>query len=209
MNLFYDILDQKRLDILPLFAAFKDKFYLAGGTGLALQLGHRDSIDFDFFTPDHFDTYSFYSELADIFKTKKIVKTLDEKDSLNITVDEEIRLSFLRYPYALVNAPIEENSMKIASVEDIGCMKLSAIVSRAAWKDYVDAYFILRKISLGSLLEVASRKMADLDRNLILKSLVYFADIAQDPIIFKRGSDVSKSEVENFLNEQVKALARP
>ena len=51
--------------------------------------------------------------------------------------------------------------------------------------------------------------MADLDRNLILKSLVYFADIVQDPIIFKRGSDVSKSEVENFLNEQVKALARP
>ena len=47
--MFYDILDKNRLDILPLLAGFKDRFYLAGGTGLALQLGHRDSHDFDFF----------------------------------------------------------------------------------------------------------------------------------------------------------------
>ncbi|MEJ2618234.1 MAG: nucleotidyl transferase AbiEii/AbiGii toxin family protein, partial [Ignavibacteriaceae bacterium] len=49
------ILDKKRKDLLPLLKEFKDKFYLAGGTALALQLGHRSSDDFDFFSFEHFE----------------------------------------------------------------------------------------------------------------------------------------------------------
>lgn len=59
--MFYNILDKKRLEILPLLENFKKDFYLAGGTGLALQLGHRDSIDFDFFSLGKVDTVKLFS----------------------------------------------------------------------------------------------------------------------------------------------------
>lgn len=206
MNIFYDILDKNRLDILSLFKQFKNQFYLAGGTGLALQLGHRDSVDFDFFTPDHFDTVTFYTDLLNIFNGRKITKTLEDKDSLNILIDKDIKLSFLRYPYILLNVYIDEKNLKIASLEDIACMKLSAIVSRATWKDYVDIYFILKKISLGLLLEKINKKMPDLDQNLILKSVVYFNDIVDEPIMFKHGFNVSHREVEKFLVDRVREL---
>ena len=204
--MFYDILDQKRIEILPLFKFFKEKFYLAGGTGLALQLGHRDSVDFDFFTEDHFDTFKLYREILEIFSSKKILKTLEEKDSLNIIIDDGIKFSILRCPYPLVRPAIDEEYLKIASIEDIGCMKLSAITSRSIEKDYVDLYFILKKISLKELLSQAQSKMPDLNQNLILKSLVYFDDITSEKIIFKNNSAVQFSNVKTFLKEQVVSL---
>ncbi len=109
--------------MLPLFGAFKKQFYLAGGTGLALQIGHRDSADFDFFTPDHFDVAALHSNLIEIFGGEKIIATLEEKDSLNVVIDDEMKLSFLRYAYKLIDPCIEEEYLKIASMKDIACLK--------------------------------------------------------------------------------------
>ncbi|OGF74364.1 hypothetical protein A2W48_02645 [Candidatus Giovannonibacteria bacterium RIFCSPHIGHO2_12_44_12] len=201
----YDILGEKRVSLLPRFKLFKERFYLAGGTGLALQIGHRDSVDFDFFTADHFDTASFHSELLDIFKGLKIVKTLEEKDSLAVIIDGEVKLSFLRYPYVLLNPAIDEENIKIASIEDIACMKFSAIVSRATWKDYVDLYFIIRQKPLRNLFASLFRKMPDLDQNLVLKSLVYFKDVVDENVAFRGGQDVSRTTVEKFLEKTVKS----
>src|SRR3989344_955285 len=116
--MFYDILDKKRIEILSFFNLFKDRFYLAGGTGLALQIGHRDSIDFDFF-----------------------------------------KLSFFRYPYILIKDCLDEENLRIASIEDIACMKLSAIVSRAVEKDFVDLYFIIKKIQFKHGFNVAMKEL--------------------------------------------------
>lgn len=77
--LHYEILDKKRNKILFLFKAFKKDFYLAGGTGLALQIGHRDSLDFNFFSSKDFDTKMLFSKVKDIFKDFKIVKTQESK----------------------------------------------------------------------------------------------------------------------------------
>lgn len=205
--MFYDILDEKRIEILPLFQPLKDRFYLAGGTGLALQIGHRDSVDFDFFMQEHFNTFTVYTELLELFESRKLVKTLEEKDSLNVIVDNTIKLSLLRYPYALLNSCIDEKYMRIASIEDIGCMKLSTISGRAIEKDYIDLYFILKQIPLSTLLEKAKQKMPDLDRNLVLKSLVYFDDMTSERIIFKHDSEVQFSEVKKFLENQVTSLS--
>lgn len=204
--MFYDILDQKRIEILPLFRFFKEKFYLAGGTGLALQLGHRDSVDFDFFTEDHFDTFKLYTEILEIFNGKKILKTLEEKDSLNIIIDDVIKLSILRYPYPLLKPAIDEEYLRIASVEDIGCMKLSVITNRSMEKDYIDLYFILKKISLRDLLSQMQGKMPDLDQNFVLKSLVYFDDVSPEEILFKNNSAVQFFDVKDFLKKQVISL---
>ena len=83
-------------------------------------------------------------------------------------------------------------------------MKLSAITSRSAEKDYVDLYFILKKIPLRELLDACSAKFKILDRNLILKSLVYFDDIHSEHILFKRGSDVALDTIKDYLRKIVK-----
>ncbi len=85
-------------------------------------------------------------------------------------------------------------------------MKLSAVVSRAVEKDYVDIYFLLQNISLQTMLDQTKQKMPDLDENLILKSLVYFDDVEREKIVFKHDKQVSFETVQLFLKETVQKL---
>ena len=77
--MFYDILDEKRIKILPKLKFLKEEFYLAGGTALALQIGHRDSIDFDFFKQEKLDTEKLFYKIKNVFKEHKILKIQEEK----------------------------------------------------------------------------------------------------------------------------------
>lgn len=202
-KLYWDILDTKRKEILPLFNNFKEDYYLAGGTALALQLGRRDSVDFDFFSSNNFSTNELSLKIEKIFKDHKIIKTQEEKDTLTFLLDDTIKISFFCYPYKLIKPLINTTDIKLASVEDIGSMKLSAITSRSLKKDYVDLYFILQKISLEELLEITKTKFPSLDINLILKSLVYFDDITDEPIIYKNNHEIEFEKIEAFLKETV------
>lgn len=204
--MFYDILDEERVNILPRLSFLKDRFYLAGGTGLALQLGHRDSVDFDFFTKQSLDTFNLYKELLQVFGQDNVSKTLEEKDTLNVILNGNIKLSFFSYPYPLLEPLIQEDFLNIANIIDVGCMKLSAIVNRAQEKDYIDLYFILKQISLVTLLSKAKEKMPDLDYNLILKSLIYFDDILKENVMFKHNQEISFDTVKEFLEEEVKKV---
>ena len=76
------------------------------------------------------------------------------------------------------------------SIKDIGCMKLSAIISRATNKDYIDLYYILQRVELLELLKWAEQKFPEIDTNLILKSLVYFEDVEVETINFKHNKEV-------------------
>ena len=202
--MFYNILDEKRKNILSLFEPLKSDFYLAGGTALALQLGHRDSVDFDFFSKKDFNTKDLFEKLKEIFKNHKIQKVQDEKNTLTIIVDEDIKLSFFTYQYPLLNPLISEKYIKLASIEDIACMKLSAIVSRSIEKDFVDLYFILQDNKLAKLLELSQKKFPSLDANLIIKSLTYFDDIVEEAIIFKNNKNVSLDKIKTFFMEVVR-----
>jgi len=188
MDLHWNILNDKRQTILPLLKKFSfDGFYLAGGTGLALQLGHRDSIDFDFFKEGDFDT-----------------TFLIEKNTVSCLIDDSIQLSFFGYRHSLLQPLIKTEHFDIASIVDIGCMKLSAITSRYVEKDYIDLYFILQNVSLSDLLENFIKKYPNFDKTLILKSLVYFDDVLKEPILFKENHNVSFETIKVFLQKAVK-----
>ncbi len=206
--MYYDILDKKRLDILPLLKSFKNDFYLAGGTALALYFGHRDSIDFDFFSKKDIDTAKLFEEMRDIFKGKKIIKIQEEKNTLTVLIDEDIKISFFTYKYNLLKEKRNEDNFLLASIEDIACMKLSAVLSRASNKDYIDLYYILQELDLAKILELFKEKFEDTDINLVLKSLVYFDDIEIEPIIFKHGKDIDFEEVKAFLIEEIKSVKK-
>lgn len=186
MDIHLDILDEKRRNLLPTFASFKDDgFYLAGGTALALQIGHRDSVDFDFFKQASFDTQSLFERIRSHLQENTLLKTQESKDTLYVVINDEVRLSFMSFPYPLMMPLVETPSLSLAAIEDIGCMKLSAITGRSSLKDYVDLYFILGRVPLTKLLELLKKKMPSLDTLLVIKSLVYFEDIVEEPILYK------------------------
>jgi predicted nucleotidyltransferase component of viral defense system len=203
-ELYFDILDQKRTDLLPLLKPFKDNFYLAGGTALALLLGHRDSFDFDFFSPGSFSTEDLFRKGEQVFAGHHVVRTQEANDTLTIVIDESTKVSFFAYPYELVRPLLDEDYFRIASIEDIACMKLSAITSRSVLKDYVDLYFILHNVALGKLLNFTKEKFYTIDANIILKSLVYFEDIQEEPILFKHNKEVSFKLVKEYIAKTVK-----
>lgn len=202
--MFYSILDANRKELLPLLTPFKQHYYLAGGTGLALQIGHRKSEDFDFFTSQSFSTTDLFNEIQRYLVKYSLVKIQEEENTLTILVDDAIKISFFHYSYPLLEPLLEEKNLKIASVVDIGCMKLSTIVSRATLKDYIDLYFILKSVPLKELLEKSKQKHPTLDTNLALKSLIYFDDVSADPIEFMPDHSVSFDQVKSFLTHEVK-----
>ncbi len=201
--MFYNILNEERKKILPKLSAFKEEYYLAGGTALALQIGHRVSEDFDFFTARPFPTEGLFKRVLATFEQYPLQKIQEENNTLTILINN-IKLSFFHDPYLILEPLIELEHLQLASVIDIGCMKLSAVVSRAAMKDYVDLYFILQMISLEELLVKCEQKLPSLDRNLILKSLVYFEDIIEEPIHYIPTREVSNDDIKGFLKTEVK-----
>ncbi len=205
MSIHWNILDDERRALLPLFATFSTQgFYLAGGTGLALQLGHRDSIDFDFFSERPFDAELLAKELDTLFVGRTVTVTQLENNTLSCVVGDNVQLSFMTYAYPLIEPLVCTDHFPLASIQDIGCMKLSAITSRSVEKDYVDLYQILQSIDLSTLLSLSYKKHPALDEALILKSLVYFDDVLREPILYKEGHQVTFERIKEFLTETVR-----
>lgn len=203
----WSILDKQRQEaVTRLGIAREQGFYLAGGTALALQFGHRDSIDFDFFRPEPFDTEALCGLLQQAFSGHDLVKVQDERNTLTAFVDDAIKLSFMTYPYPLLGQLVKADALDLAGPIDIGCMKLSAITGRAATKDYVDLYFILQRVPLPELLEHCGCKLPMLDQVLILKSLVFFEDLDEEPIRYTDEHRVEFDRIKNFLRSQVRSM---
>ncbi len=164
---------------------FIQRYYLAGGTGLALHLGHRFSVDFDFFSP--FSNATRQDERA-------ILRTLLDDPSLEITFDKdmtfvatwrEVGLSFFCLPlYPLVQPLYQIDGVPVASLAEIGAMKLAAIIDRGTRKDLVDLYYILQHVPLDELFEVASVKYARVRTFAIsaTRALGYFDDAEALPM---------------------------
>ena len=167
--MFDNILSRQRKNILPYLETFKNDFYLAGGTALALQIGHRESIDFDFFSEKKFNNNKLFEQIKNNLSAYQVKKVQDEKDTLTVILDNQSKISFFFYPYPLLEPLITEKYLNLASIRDIACMKLSAIVNRSVQKDYVDLYFILQQYPLSELLQSARKKFPEIETNLIIK----------------------------------------
>jgi len=203
------ILTESRKKILPLLVSWKEKFYLAGGTGLALQIGHRDSVDFDFFSNNSFDPNIKIKELLKHFDQKSFSVTQIEKNTLSILLNSEIKISFMTYDYPLVKPLISSEYLNIASIPDIACMKLSTIMQRSALKDYVDLYEIMKIYNLEQLLSFSKKKYPTIDLAVILKSLSYLDDIVDEPLIYKDEKSKPSLDVLNkFFQNEVRSYIK-
>lgn len=156
----------------------KRGFYLAGGTALALQLGHRMSVDLDFCVKNHFDTGKLYDEIERIFG-KEAEKTLEEKDTLFCTI-KKTDLSFFWYKHPLIKKTTTFKGTSLASLEDIAAMKLIAVSRRPAKRDYIDIFFLLKIFSLKQIFSFASKKYPNINLYFSLRALTYFEDIREE-----------------------------
>jgi len=153
-----ETLDKSRMDLLPNLVHIKKLgFYLAGGTALALEIGHRQSVDFDFFRKEDFDSGELFETLQNIFSGKECKKTFESKNTLYLEING-VKFSFFGYKYPLIEEVISNEYLELASPLDIAAMKLFAIQKRAAKKDYTDIYYLLQKYSLEVLLDAFYRK---------------------------------------------------
>lgn len=155
-------------------------FYLGGGTALALQLGHRQSIDLDWFSRAAFSNRDLKEELSRLGKLEVVG---EEEGTVNALLDG-VKLSFLRYRYPLAFPLVDFERIKLADERDIAAMKIDAASSRGSKKDFIDLYFLLKKYSLDHLIAVFQKKYEGIGYNQlhILKSLVYFEDAEKEPM---------------------------
>ena len=117
-----------------------DKFYLVGGTSLALQIGHRLSVDFDWFTSEELPD-NLLQKVKRVFSSCLISVTYRSPEQLNVLI-AGIQTTFLQYPYPVVDALVSYRGLALASVREIAAMKALAVGKRLSYKDYVDWYFL-------------------------------------------------------------------
>lgn len=182
-----------------------DQFYLAGGTALSLQLGHRQSIDLGFFTPTE-DVPSIRPVLEKAL-SPWLPALADSRWGNLVYVVNNIRVGFYGYGYPMVAPMIETEGVRLASIEDIALMKLDALLARAARKDFYDLYFICQSHSLRNLLDLAPQKypsVRDFESQAV-KRLVYFenAEYESEPVLFVKAR---WEEVKQYFIQQAKEI---
>ena len=195
----------KVLERLAVIASLKN-FYLAGGTAVALHLGHRVSEDFDFFTPHDFDVSSLREELnsaGDFILTDMRSGTLHG-------IFEGVKVSFLFYAPRLIFPLRFLSGCHIADIRDLAPIKLDTVGSRGSKKDFIDLYFIANKaIPLQEVFKLYKNKYSHLQINMkhLIMSLTYFkdADKSRDEIVMLNKA-VAWPEIKKYFEEQAKII---
>lgn len=166
-----------RLGELPELASF----YLAESTAAALQLGHRLSLDLDLFTERPWSWERIAPALSSV---GDVVVDRQEAGTFVGSVDG-VRVSLFHYPYVMLEQPIATRfGIPLASLTDIGCMKLVAIAQRGSRKDFIDLYFLGREgLTVRDIVRALSRKTPGVEWNPVhlLRALAYFEDAESEP----------------------------
>lgn len=152
-------------------------FFLVGGTALALQIGHRISIDLDFFSLSSFDE----NKLKDVLIKEFDAQIFAIDNNAIIGTINNVKFDFIAHQYPLLKSVFEVEKTRLSSIEDIAAMKLNAVRNRGTKKDFIDIYFLLQKFNLEELLKLVNSKYPNHVDILTLKSLTYFEDAENQP----------------------------
>jgi predicted nucleotidyltransferase component of viral defense system len=150
---------------------FKDHV-LAGGTALALQLGHRTSTDIDLFTPNPQNT----AGIVNYFKNKytKTEVEFANKDFIRIRAND-IKVEMVQYEEKIIENPGDEEGIRFFTINEIAAMKLRAITHRTESRDFIDLAYLLKEMSLKKMFDLYKEKHGSISplymkRTLLIKS---------------------------------------
>jgi len=204
--MFEEVLSRRAIEVVESLSPHLDTFYLAGGTALALQLGHRRSDDIDFFSDRLFNTDAMLS----LIPVDRVFLT-----SLGIVHCEVmgIRVSFLYYDVPLLYPPLSWHGIKIAHYKDIAAEKIKTISQRGSKKDFIDLYAVLKM--RHSVLEACEFfktrfKRSDINFYHVLKSLTFFEDAEQEPLppMVLFGDDWKWENIKSFFINNINSFER-
>ncbi|MDP1722027.1 MAG: nucleotidyl transferase AbiEii/AbiGii toxin family protein [Candidatus Gottesmanbacteria bacterium] len=206
-KLFLEILDDARISVLKKLSACAKDAVLAGGTSLALQIGHRRSFDFDLFIPRPIPR-TLYKSIQELFHESPM-KHVDTGDQLTVELSSGIEITFLYYWYAPLYPPIPMAALPLCDKSDIATDKAMTIGRRNAWRDYVDFFFLLkdRHVTLAQIITDAEKRFGnEFSKKLFLQQLSYTGDIKDFSITYIGGIHTPQ-EITEFLERQAKNYA--
>lgn len=208
-NLFWNTISENMKQVLLDFmqSEIGSRFYLAGGTALSLQMGHRLSVDLDFFSQTE-DIPSIRSQLENTL-AEQHPQVVDSSWGNLVFLVNNVRVGFYGYGFPLLAPLITVDNIRLASIVDIGLMKLDTLLSRASRKDFYDLYAICQKISLKSMFEKSHQKypsVRDFEAQ-VTKRLIFFenAEKESQPELIQK---VSWQDVKLFFIQQAKEIEK-
>jgi hypothetical protein len=182
---------------LQYLSELKD-FILVGGTSLALQLGHRNSIDIDLFTKNDFTA----EEIEELLKTKYTYTTTLARKNTVLAVVNNIKTDFIKHDYPFILPPITEEGITFLSKEDIAAMKFHAIIqSGKRLKDFIDIYYLLQHFNMQQMIGFFTQKYSYSNPMIAMKAINYFDEIDENADIPKLIHPVTIKQIKNRIQE--------
>lgn len=210
LKIHLELLDKERQAVLQKLSVFTRDFVLGGGTALALQLNHRKSFDFDFFSSVEIPRKLLEKLSQDLTPENIAVDTADE---LTFFTNGMIKVTFLYYPFKPIFDQIEvEDGLRLFPVKEIALQKAYTIGRRGEYRDYFDLYIILKNqyISLQEIIHGAKQVFGGaFDEKIFLEQLAYFGDITNFKIIpVSNEPTITPDQIEQYFEELVKTYIR-
>lgn len=201
--LYYNTIEPTTLELLRQLQniTILSKTQLVGGTSLALQIGHRKSIDIDLFGEIDCQQYDLVEALSDL-GSLTIVK---ESKNIHVYQLNGVKLDIVSYKYPWIKSPFIEDNIRLATLEDIAAMKISAIIGRGTKKDFIDVAFLLENFSLKEILGFYENKYSESSLFMAIKSLTYFDDAENEPMPYML-KNKSWSEIKERILKEVRSL---
>ncbi|MEK7211058.1 MAG: nucleotidyl transferase AbiEii/AbiGii toxin family protein [Patescibacteria group bacterium] len=202
-----DALTKDGLRLFPKLKRFGD-FYLAGGTALALQMGHRISVDFDLFCQNEIPK-NLLDKVEGVFSDPQedISPVINNPEELTVLIGG-IKITFLKYPFPVIDKFVEFEGLKMLGALELAATKAYTIGRRGSFKDYVDVFFALSGgfADLNRIIELAEKKYGnEFNSRLFLEQLIYLDDVEEIDLIFLK-EPVNKKQIRDFFIREVKKI---
>jgi hypothetical protein len=195
-----EVLSGRQRKLLSLLGSFSPEFGLVGGTAMALQLGYRRSLDFDLLTLKNLNSNKIRESIKRNFEIKGTL--VDETNELTLVVND-VKLTFLKYPFNISFTEELKGMIKMPDVLTLASMKVFALGRRAKWKDYVDLYFVFKTKSFTEVVGKAKEIFgSEFNEKLFREQLSYFEDIDySEKIFYLKGFEVNDEEIKKVLKK--------
>ncbi len=206
-SLHFETLTPESQELFPKFAPFKDDFYLAGGTALALQIGHRVSVDFDFFSDVRIKK-TFINVVEEACHTAASEVFVNNSAELTLKI-AGVKCTFLEYPFPRLLPLVPAGPVNLLSPKEILVTKAYTIGRRGSFKDYVDLYTGIREniSSIEEIMTLAREKYGEIfNDRLFLEQLVFVDDLDEVPLEMKNGPVPTKQEMIVFFSTEIQKI---
>lgn len=196
-----EILSKEQIELLSLLKLANKNFGLVGGTAVALQIGHRRSIDFDLFSHKEFKNSNIKKQ---VLRVADITKTIVSKSGEFTFFSNKVKVTFYNYPYKIEYKEKFNKIIKMPDLLTLAAMKAFALGQRAKWKDYADLYFIMKDYFTFKEISKKGSKIfgPEFNEKLFRIQLSYFDDVNYgEAIEFLPGFEAGEEKIKKSLIE--------